>query len=106
MLNIHIDNSGDIFASRTTIADLAQFSFTGCDSDEMNVYQVDAILTRDWRDELADVELENGMATRAKFKDGSEISVGAWSECCRQGDQDYGNCHWCGGAYARKAAHR
>lgn len=102
MLNIHIDNSGDIFASRTTIADLAQFSFTGCDSDEMNVYQVDAILTRDWRDELADVELENGMATRAKFKDGSALSVSAWADCCSDGDQDYGNCHWCGGAYARK----
>lgn len=102
MLKITVDNAGDIFASKTTIADLAQFSFTGCDSDEMNVYQADAILTRDWRDELADVELENGMATRAKFKDGSAITVCAWADCCRDGDEDYGNCHWCGGDYARK----
>lgn len=103
MLKITVDNAGDVFASKTTIADLAQFSFTGCDSDEMNVYQADAILTRDWRDELADVELENGMATRATFKDGSRLYVSAWADCCREGDQDYGNCHWCGGAYARKA---
>lgn len=100
MLKLTVDNSGDIFASKTTIADLAQFSFASCDSNEMNVYQADAILERDWRDELADVELENGMATRATFKDGSRIYVSAWADCCREGDQDYGNCHWCGGRYA------
>lgn len=84
MMNLSIDTSGEIFGSAVTIAHLAQFSFSDQESEHLTVYEVAAILARDWRWEMepGSLELENGTGTRVRFKDGSALSVSAWAECC------------------------
>jgi hypothetical protein len=84
MLKLHVYNEGELFGSATSIADLAQFSFNGQDSEELTVYEAGAILERDWRWEIdpSSLELENGLGTRVRFKDGSALSVSAWADCC------------------------
>lgn len=98
-LKLTVDNSGEIFGDKTSIADLAQFSFNGEDSERMHIYHADQILRRDWRNEIDKLDMEYATGVSAKFKDGSQLHVGAWADCCREGDADHGNCHWCGGRY-------
>ncbi|MFY9350648.1 MAG: hypothetical protein WBL20_17140 [Sphingobium sp.] len=92
MLQISTDNSGNTMGGRTTLADLAQFSFNDRDSQTMNIYQADDILRRDWRDELVDVEMEYALGVSATFKDGTKLHVAAWADCC-----DGSGCKHCRG---------
>lgn len=92
MLQISTDNSGNTMGGNTTIADLAQFSFNGRDSQDMNIYQADEILRRDWRFELADVQMEYALGVSATFKDGTILHVAAWADCC-----DGSGCKHCRG---------
>lgn len=94
MTKIKVDNSAEIFGDKISIADLAQNSFKGWNSDERHIYHADSILQRDWRDELVSVDMEYLLGVRAAFKDGSVLSVSAWAGCC-----DHGDCKWCGGRY-------
>jgi hypothetical protein len=92
MLQISTDNSGNTMGGKVTIADLAQFSFNDRDSQTMNIYQADEILRRDWRDELAAVEMEYALGVSATFKDGTKLHVAAWADCC-----DGSGCKHCRG---------
>jgi hypothetical protein len=94
MLQLTVDNSAEIFGANVSIADLAQFSFNGEDSDKLHIYRADQILARDWRDELVDVDMEYLLSVRAKFKDGSALNVSAWADCC-----DGDGCRYCRGDY-------
>lgn len=102
MARTNIDTSGERFGSPVTIAHLAEHSFDGLSSNTLNIYQVDAILSTDWKFELENVELEYALGAIATFKDGSKLSVSAWDSCCRDGDPDYGDCFYCGGRYSRR----
>ena len=93
MLKASVDTGREIFGASTTIAHLALYSFNGCDSNSLHVYDAQAILEREWRDELADMELENLTGVRARFKDGSALNVSTWADCCNDGD---GYCKHCG----------
>lgn len=100
MLKLAVDNSGEKFGDKVSIADLAAFSFNGRDSDTMHIYQADNILAQDWRDELAGVEMEYLVGVSATFKDGSALRVSAWADCCRPDDDGrMPSCKWCGGRY-------
>lgn len=94
MAHVQVNNSDEIFGDATSIADLAQHSFADWDANHRNIYQADQRLHRDWRDELADIDMEYLTGVTARFKDGSVLRVSAWSGCC-----DHGNCKWCGGRY-------
>lgn len=86
MARITVDNSGEIFGSTVTLADLAQHSFQEMRSDIVSIYYIDGILSVDWRDELQSVEMEYLTGVSATFKDGSIIHVGAWAD----GDEKQG----------------
>lgn len=98
MLQSRVDTTGEIFGDKVTIAHLAEFSFNGADSDALTIYQADAILQRDWRDELTGVDMEYLVGVRASFKDGSALSVSAWAACCTpdEGGHYAYPCHQCG----------
>lgn len=99
-LKMSVDNTAELFGDKVSIADLAQFSFNGEDSNTLHVYRADQILMRDWRDELSGVELENGCGVYATFKDGSRLSVSTWADCCTPADdEDHRGCRWCNGRY-------
>lgn len=98
-MHVIVDNSGEIFGDKVSIADLAQYSFKNESKDTLHIYRADQILSRDWRDELVSVEMEYALGVSATFKDGSVLRIGAPADCCRPGNKDYGNCHWCGGRY-------
>lgn len=95
MTHVHVNNSNEIFGAAVSIADLARNSFPEWDADAMNVYQADARLQRDWRDEIDTMEMEYLTGVSVEFKDGSLLRVSAWASCC-----DHGNCKWCGGRYS------
>lgn len=94
-----VDNAAERFGSKVSLANLAAFTFEGCDSDRLNIYQADSMLARDWPFEVDSIEMEYALGVSATFKDGSRLHVSAWGDCCRPGDPNYGNCHWCGGRY-------
>lgn len=97
MAQITIDMSGERFGAQVSIAHLAQHSFHSVTSDDVNIYQVDQILTREWKWDIETVEMEYLTGVTAIFKDGSKLNVAAWADCCREGDEDHGRCYWCGG---------
>lgn len=100
MLKLAVDNSGEKFGDKVSIADLAVFSFNDRDSDAMHIYQADHILQRDWRDEIAAVDMEYLVGVSATFKDGSALRVSAWANCCRPDESGaMPSCKWCGGRY-------
>jgi hypothetical protein len=90
-MRLTVNNSGERYAAKVTIADLAQNSFTGMKSDDLSIYQVDAILDRHWRDEIETSEEEYLSGVFVTFKDGSKLSIGAWADCC-----DGSGCKHCG----------
>ena len=92
MLKITVDNSNEKFGDKVSIADLAQYSFNGEDSHAMHIYRADAILERDWRFQLLEVDMEYVTGVAATFKDGSKLHVGAWADCC-----DGSGCKHCEG---------
>lgn len=81
-LQLSVDRTAEIFGDLTSIADLAQFSFTGEDSQKLDIYRVDEILQADWRDEIRDMEMEYALGVITTFKDGSKLNVAAWADCC------------------------
>lgn len=91
-LQMSVDNRAEIFGDITSIADLAQFSFTSEDSQALHIYRAEEILRADWRDEIVDVEMEYALGITATFKDGSKLNVAAWADCC---DRTY-RCEHCG----------
>lgn len=99
MANTTIDNSGELFGSKVSLADIAANSFTAFDSDDLHIYRADQILEADWKNELAGpVEMEYALGVSATFKDGSKLHVSAWADCCRP-DEDgryQHHCKWCG----------
>jgi hypothetical protein len=81
MAKITIDRANEIFGSKTTIADLAQFTeILSRDSDRLNIYEVEEAMTREWKHEIASWEYEYLTGYTATFKDGSRISIGAWAD--------------------------
>lgn len=90
-VRISIDNSSERFGAKTTIADIAQHSFASHSSDALSIYRADAIVQRDWRDEIEAVEMEYLLGINVTFKDGSKLSVAAWADCC-----DGTGCRDCG----------
>lgn len=83
MARCFVDRSGEKFGSKTTIADLAQFTFD--DSDDPEQMTVEATYNRlmaDWRFEIEPMmsELECGIGVRVVFKDGSQLNVSAWAD--------------------------
>jgi hypothetical protein len=81
-VRVEIDTSEEKFGSEVTIAHLAQHSFNGRDSDLLHIYEVVRILERDWRDEIEGTEMEYLTGVTATFKDGSQLSIAAWADCC------------------------
>ncbi|WP_404480024.1 hypothetical protein [Novosphingobium sp. BL-52-GroH] len=91
-LQLSVDNRAEIFGDATSIADLAQFSFTGEDSQKLDIYRVDEILQADWSGEIRDMEMEYATGVTTTFKDGSRLTVAAWADCCDR----TGYCSHCG----------
>lgn len=81
-VQLSVDNTAEIFGDTTSIADLAQFSFAGEDSQLLHIYRADEILRADWRDEIREIEMEYALGVIATFKDGSKLNVAAWGDCC------------------------
>lgn len=94
-LQLSVDNTAEIFGDVTSIADLAQFSFAGEDSQQLHIYRADEILRADWRDEIRDVEMEYALGITATFTDGSKLLVSAWGDCCDGAASAY-RCPHCG----------
>lgn len=83
MAHTTVDTRHEKFGSKITIAHLASNGFTDLDSNQLHIYQVADMLTRDWRDEIAEpVEMEYLTGVTAMFADGSKLSIGAWADCC------------------------
>lgn len=91
-LQLSVDNIAEIFGDATSIADLAQFSFAGEDSQVLHIYRADEILRADWRDEIRELEMEYARGVTVTFTDGSRLLVSAWGDCC---DGTY-RCPHCG----------
>ncbi|PNU05825.1 hypothetical protein [Novosphingobium guangzhouense] len=81
-LHLSVDNTAEIFGSVTSIADLAQFSFAGEDSQRLHIYRAEEIARTDWRDEIRDMEMEYATGISVTFNDGSKLHVAAWADCC------------------------
>jgi hypothetical protein len=96
MAKLSVDTSEEIFGDKVSIAHLAQFTFTGVESDDLTIYRADELLQRDWRWEIASVEMEYALGVTAVFKDGSKLSVSAWADCC-----DGSGCRQCSGDWRR-----
>ena len=84
-----VDNSGEIFGDKTSIADLARNSFGGF-AGEFNSnldipIEAVAILKRDWGFEMTTAHIL-GRQVIASFKDGSKITIQANGVCCSIGD--------------------
>lgn len=90
MARIMVDNSKEKFDSKTSIADLAKNGFPE-GSDKLHIYEVANRLEKDWKFELENYEMEYLLGVQARFKDGSEISISAWADCC-----DGSGCKYCG----------
>lgn len=95
MAQVTVDNAGEIFGDKTSIADLAQFSFAREDSNTLHIYRADEILQSDWRNEIREVEMEYALGISATFKDGSKLHVSAWGDCCEGVESTY-RCPHCG----------
>lgn len=82
MAKITIDNSGERFGSKVSIADLAQFVPTIRDnhSNDLTIYQVESAMSDAYPFEIADWSYEYLTGYSATFKDGSIIHVGAWKD--------------------------
>lgn len=89
-----VDRRGELFGAAVTIADLAVHSFNDLVSEQAHIYDVWAVLERDWRDELdrSASEMEYATGVAAHFRDGSILHVGAWADCC-----DATGCRHCRG---------
>jgi hypothetical protein len=80
MARISIDNSGDIFNSAVTIAELAQFTPILAErSDRLHVYEVESAMRAEWKHEIAESEMEYLTGCTFIFKDGSRLDVAAWA---------------------------
>jgi hypothetical protein len=80
-MKIEIDNSSEIFGSKTSIADLAQFSNAiknfgsmDVDSDIFNIYVYERIV-REYKFELTDSQIFECDRFVLTFKDGSKLTV-------------------------------
>lgn len=82
MARVTVDNSGNIWPeSKTTIADLAANTpILREPSDELDIYQIEAAMKKEWWFEIANWEYEYCTGYSATFKDGSAIHIGAWAD--------------------------
>lgn len=81
MARVTVDNSKQLFGSKTTIADLAaNTEILSRDSDDLDIYTVQRAMDREWRFEIQAWEYEYLTGYSATFKDGSVIHVGAWAD--------------------------
>lgn len=82
MAKITVDNSANMFPGTVSIADLARNTpFLKASSDDLNIYQVQHEMEKEWPFEIESFEFEYCTGYSATFKDGSRIHIGAWSEC-------------------------
>ena len=81
---LSVDRSAELFGATATIADLAVYSFPDHEGDAVTIYDVWAVLERDWSFELdrdaSDAEYAIGVT--AKFRDGSVLKIAARADCC------------------------
>lgn len=82
MAKVTVDNSGERFGDKTTIADLAANTpfLLALESDDLNIYLVQMLMQFEWRHEIESFEYEILHGYSAKFKDGSAIYIGAWKD--------------------------
>jgi len=83
MARVTVDNTKNLYPGTTTIADLAQYCpmFKENKSEDLNIYQVEDMMTREYKNEIEKFEYEYATGYTAYFKDGSVLSVGAWADC-------------------------
>ena len=70
-----VDNSAETFGAKTSIADLAQNSFTGTPGWSLGSEAAAETLVRDWKWELAAEPVITQGQVAARFKDGSALTV-------------------------------
>lgn len=81
MAKVTVDNSGERFGDKTTIADLAANSpFLALDSHDLNIYLVEMLMGFEWKHEIESYEYEICTGYSATFKDGSKLYIGAWKD--------------------------
>jgi hypothetical protein len=81
MAKITVVNDGNIFPGTVSIADLAaNTEFLKESSKNMTIYYVEYMMRQEWKWEIESFDYEYATGYSAKFKDGSEIHIGAWSE--------------------------
>ena len=80
---IVIDNEANIYPGTVSIADLAQFMplFKENKSEDLNIYQVEDAMSKEYRTEITKFEFEYGTGYSAWFQDGSVLHVSASAEC-------------------------
>lgn len=80
MAKITVVTEGNIFPGTVTIAELAR-NTDGLErrSQDLDIYEVEEIMTKAWKWEIAEWSYEYGSGYSATFKDGSEIHIGAWA---------------------------
>lgn len=81
MAHIRINNKNERFGSAVSIADLAQYAeIFKKDSDDLHIYEIEEYMSKEYKHELEHFEYEFGSHYHCRFKDGSEMSVGAYFE--------------------------
>lgn len=91
MARVSVDNSGEIFGSKCSIADLAQYFPIARDnhSRDLNVYEVAAAYEREYKHELRESVMEYPTGCGFYFRDGSVLHVAAWAECSEEQAETY-----------------
>lgn len=82
MARITVDNTNNMYPGKVSIADLAQFMpLFKKKSDDLDIYEVEDMMSREYKFEIEKFEYEYCTGYTAFFKDGSILSVGAWADC-------------------------
>ena len=93
MARVSVDNSGELFGAKTSIADLAQYLPIARDkpSNALNVYEVFAAFEAEYKHELKEgaSEMEYPTGCKFVFRDGSILHVAAWKACSEEQAESY-----------------
>lgn len=82
MAKVTVNNKSERFGDKVSIADLAANTpfLLALDSDDLNIYLVEMLMTFEWQHEIESHEYEICHGYSATFKDGSQIHIGAWKD--------------------------